>query len=85
MLKLCRMMKISSPHARKEKEDFLGDLYKTDEFLVSSSIWNCSRSFVGDDKVGVFESNSIMRSVARLGNSDSLYGKNDPSLSSRID
>ena len=74
-----------SPHARKGKRGFSGDLYKTDEFLEAHPFGTVPAAFVGDDKVGVFESNSIMRSVARLGNSDSLYGKNDPSLSSRID
>ena len=74
-----------SPHARKGKRGFSGDLYKTDEFLEAHPFGTVPAAFVGDDKVGVFESNSIMRSVARLGNSDSLYGENDPSLSSRID
>ena len=74
-----------SPHARKGKIGFSGGLYKTDEFLEAHPFGTVPAAFVGDDKVGVFESNSIMRSVARLGNSDSLYGKNDPSLSSRID
>ena len=74
-----------SPHARKGKRGFSGDLYKTDEFLEAHPFGTVPAAFVGDNKVGVFESNSIMRSVARLGVSDSLYGKNDPSLSSRID
>ena len=56
-----------------------------DEFLEAHPFGTVPAAFVGDNKVGVFESNSIMRSVARLGVSDSLYGKNDPSLSSRID
>ena len=77
--------KSASPHVRKGKRGFSGDLYKTDEFLEAHPFGTVPAAFVGDDKVGVFESNSIMRSVARLGNSDSLYGKNDPSLSSRID
>ena len=75
----------ASPHVRKGKRGFSGDLYKTDEFLEAHPFGTVPAAFVGDDKVGVFESNSIMRSVARLGNSESLYGKNNPSLSSRID
>ena len=77
--------KSASPHVRKGKRGFSGDLYKTDEFLEAHPFGTVPAAFVGDDKVGVFESNSIMRSVARLGNSESLYGKNNPSLSSRID
>jgi glutathione S-transferase len=41
--------------------------------------------FVGEDHLGVFESNSILRSVARESQDQSLYGGDDSSLTSRID
>ena len=77
--------KLVSSYVRKGKRGFSGVLYKTDEFLEAHPFGTVPAAFVGNDKTGVFESNSIMRSVARLGNSDTLYGQNDPSISSRID
>ena len=70
-------------YKRSSKRGFKVDLYKTDEFLSRHPFGTVPAGFNSDGSVGIFESNSIMRSVARLGNSDSLYGKKDPSLSSR--
>lgn len=60
-------------------------LYKTDAFLVSNPFGTVPVGFSPDGKVGIFESNSIMRAVARLGPEASpLYGAG-PYEASRID
>ena len=46
--------KSASPHVRKGKRGFSGDLYKTDEFLEAHPFGTVPAAFVGDDKVGVF-------------------------------
>jgi len=58
-------------------------LFKTDAFLEAQPFGNVPAAFGPDGKVGIFESNSIMRAVARLGQSQ-LYGQ-DAYEASRID
>jgi len=65
-----------SPHLREGKRGFSGALYKTDAFLKSHPFGTVPAAFSPEGKVGVFESNSIMRSIARSGNHTSLYGRN---------
>ena len=60
-------------------------LYKTDAFLAAQPFGTVPAAFSGDGQVGIFESNSIMRAVARLGQSRfPLYGR-DAFEASRID
>jgi glutathione S-transferase len=64
---------------------FQGKLHKTAAFLRAHPFGTVPAAFSPDGKVGIFESNSIMRAVARLGDDKlGLYGK-DPYESSRID
>ncbi len=64
---------------------FQGKLHKTAAFLRAHPFGTVPAAFSPDGKVGIFESNSIMRAVARLGDDKlGLYGKN-PYESSRID
>jgi glutathione S-transferase len=58
-------------------------LFKTDAFLDAHPFGNVPAAFGPDGKVGIFESNSIMRAVARLG-LPNLYGR-DAYEASRID
>ena len=52
-------------------------LFKTDAFLEAQPFGNVPAAFGRDGKVGIFESNSIMRTVARLGEATfPLYGLN---------
>jgi elongation factor 1-gamma len=63
---------------------FVGQpLYKTDAFLAANPFGTVPAAFSSDGEVGVFESNSIMRAVARLG-ANALYGEG-PYEASRID
>jgi glutathione S-transferase len=60
-------------------------LYKTDAFLASNPFGTVPVGFSPDGRLGIFESNSIMRAVARLGaEAYPLYGA-DPYEASRID
>jgi glutathione S-transferase len=60
-------------------------LFKTDSFLAAHPFGTVPAAFSPDGRVGVFESNSIMRAVARLGHERfPLYGR-DPYEASRID
>jgi len=60
-------------------------LFKTDAFLAAQPFGNVPAAFGPDGKVGIFESNSIMRAVARLGEATfPLYGR-DAYEASRID
>src|SRR6478672_12015395 len=60
-------------------------LFKTDAFLEAQPFGNVPAAFGRDGKVGIFESNSIMRAVARLGEARfPLYGC-DAYEASRID
>jgi elongation factor 1-gamma len=64
---------------------FQGKLHKTSAFLEAHPFGTVPAAFSPDGKVGIFESNSIMRAVARLGDAKlGLYGK-DPYEASRID
>jgi glutathione S-transferase len=64
---------------------FQGNLHKTAAFLQAHPFGTVPAAFSPDGKVGIFESNSIMRAVARLGDVElGLYGK-DPYETSRID
>lgn len=64
---------------------FQGKLRKTAAFLEAHPFGTVPAAFSPDGKVGIFESNSIMRAVARLGDVNfGLYGK-DPYEMSRID
>tara|TARA_Y100000294_G_scaffold4946_1_gene4984 strand:+ start:358 stop:864 length:507 start_codon:yes stop_codon:yes gene_type:complete len=71
--------------ARAARTGFSGTLYKTDAFLIAHPFGTVPAAFSGDGSVGVFESNSIMRCVARLGrNAYPAYGR-DAYEASRID
>jgi glutathione S-transferase len=60
-------------------------LFKTDAFLEAQPFGNVPAAFGRDGKIGIFESNSIMRAVARLGKAAfPLYGR-DAWEASRID
>jgi glutathione S-transferase len=64
---------------------FKGTLHKTDAFLRAHPFGTVPAGFSSDGTVGIFESNSIMRAVARLGERKfPLYGS-DAYDSSRID
>ncbi|MBA4740018.1 MAG: glutathione S-transferase [Burkholderiales bacterium] len=71
---------------RQSRLGFGGDLlYKTDSFLNANPFGTVPTAFNPDGSVGIFESNSIMRTVARLGTGAcSLYG-DDAYSASRID
>jgi elongation factor 1-gamma len=72
--------------ARKGRTGFAGTvLYKTDAFITAHPFGTVPAAFSPDGQVGIFESNSIMRAVARLGEDDAgLYG-DDPYSMSRVD
>jgi glutathione S-transferase len=71
--------------ARTGKVGFTGTLHKTDAFMEAHPFGTVPAAFSADGKTGVFESNSIMRAVARLGESRfPLYGR-DAYEASRID
>jgi glutathione S-transferase len=60
-------------------------LFKTDAFLQAQPFGNVPAAFGPDGRTGIFESNSIMRAVARLGEATyPLYG-HDAYEASRID
>jgi glutathione S-transferase len=62
-----------------------GRLFKTDAFLRAHPFGTVPAAFSPDGQIGIFESNSIMRAVARLGHERfALYG-HDPYEASRID
>src|ERR1700730_2861921 len=64
---------------------FKGTLRKTAGFMEAHPFGTVPAAFSPDGRVGIFESNSIMRAVARLGASRfPLYGA-DPYEASRID
>jgi elongation factor 1-gamma len=67
------------------KVGFQGTLHKTAAFLEAHPFGTVPAGFSPDGKIGSFESNSIMRAVARLGESKfPLYGR-DPYEAARID
>lgn len=74
-----------SPWARPAQRGFGGTLYKTDAFLRAQPFGTVPAAFSPDGRVGIFESNSILRAVARRGaQARPLYG-NDDYEASRID
>ena len=74
-----------SPHARIGRRGFSGTLWKTDAFLSAHPFGTVPAAFSPGGDVGVFESNSILRAVARAGAGErNLYGK-DGYEASRID
>ncbi|MEM9623272.1 MAG: glutathione S-transferase family protein [Pseudomonadota bacterium] len=74
-----------NPNARTGRRGFSARLYKTDAFLVAHPFGTVPAAFDPTGNVGIFESNSILRAVARSGDSDhGLYGT-DAYSASRID
>jgi glutathione S-transferase len=67
----------TSADVRVGKVGFQGaSLHKTDAFLEAHPFGTVPAAFSPDGKIGIFESNSIMRAVARLGESRfPLYGR----------
>jgi len=75
----------ASANLRAGKVGFKSALHKTDAFLEAHPFGTVPAAFSPDGKTGIFESNSIMRAVARLGaDRFPLYG-HDPYEASRID
>jgi len=75
----------TSPFARTGRRGFSGTLYKTDEFLRAHPFGTVPAAFSPDGSVGVFESNSILRAVARAADpAAALYGSSTQHAS-RID
>ena len=73
------------PWARKSRRGFSGTLYKTDAFLRCHPFGTVPAAFSADGRVGVFESNSILRAVVRGAGPDcGLYGR-DEYEASRVD
>jgi len=69
----------------KGRTGFSIKLYKTDDFLSTQPYGTIPAAFSPDGKIGIFESNSIMRLVARLKTKkNTIYGTT-PYESSRID
>ena len=70
---------------RTGKVGFQGTLCKTDAFMAAHPFGTVPAAFSPDGTIGIFESNSIMRAVARLGEARfPLYGRG-PYEASRID
>jgi hypothetical protein len=70
---------------RAAKTGYTGRLYKTERFLDAHPFGTVPAAFSPDGRVGIFESNSVMRAVARLGSDRvPLYG-HDAYGASRID
>ena len=75
----------SADNLRAGKVGFQSALHKTDAFLDAHPFGTVPAAFSPDGKTGIFESNSIMRAVARLGaDRCALYGR-DGYEASRID
>ena len=74
-----------NPNARVSRRGFTGTLYKTVDFLRSHPFGTVPAAFSPGGDIGIFESNSILRAVARAGASNhQLYGQ-DIYEASRID
>lgn len=73
-----------NPNARIGRRGFSGVIYKTDAFLKAHPFGTVPAAFAEQGAVGVFESNSILRAVARAGHDAGLYGSDD-AQASRID
>jgi glutathione S-transferase len=75
----------TSADSRTGKVGFSGTLHKTDAFMQAHPFGTVPAAFSSDGRVGIFESNSIMRTVARLGEARlRLYGR-DAYEASRVD
>src|SRR5271156_4446996 len=75
----------TSADSRTGKVGFSGTLHKTDAFMQAHPFGTVPAAFSPDGRVGIFESNSIMRTVARLGEARlRLYGR-DAYEASRVD
>jgi len=75
----------SSTDTRAGKVGFSGTLHKTSAFMEAHPFGTVPAAFSPDGKTGIFESNSIMRAVARLGeNRFPLYGR-DAYEAARVD
>ena len=70
--------------ARQGRRGFTAKLYKSDDFLRTQPFATVPCAFSPDGKTGIFESNSIMRAVARAAPNSELYG-DDAYSTSRID
>tara|TARA_B100000073_G_scaffold110367_1_gene89040 strand:+ start:1055 stop:1852 length:798 start_codon:yes stop_codon:yes gene_type:complete len=62
---------------RTGKRGFSSALYKTDDFIKLIPFGTVPAAFSPDGKIGIFESNSILRAIARQDNVSNLYGKDD--------
>ena len=70
---------------RSARKGFKGGIHKTDGFMAAHPFGTVPAAFSPDGRIGIFESNSIMRAVARLGEDRwPLYG-HDAYSASRID
>lgn len=77
--------KAAADLAQGAKTGFTTRLYKTEAFLEAQPFGTVPAAFSPDGRVGIYESNSIMRTVARLGADHApLYGE-DAYTASRID
>lgn len=67
-----------SPLARTGRVGLVGErLFKTEAFMDAHPFGNVPAAFAPGGNIGIFESNSIMRAVARLSKTDfPLYGQN---------
>ena len=75
----------TSAGTKTGKVGFTGTLHKTPAFMEAHPFGTVPAAFSPDGKTGIFESNSIMRAVARLGEKRfPLYGR-DAYEASRID
>lgn len=75
----------TSADTQTGKVGFTGTLHKTAAFIEAHPFGTVPAAFSPDGKTGIFESNSIMRAVARLGEKRfPLYGR-DAYEASRID
>lgn len=74
-----------SAEVMKGKVGFKGTLHKTRAFIEAHPFGSVPAAFSPDGAIGIFESNSIMRAVARIGESRfPLYG-HGPYEAARID
>lgn len=67
------------------KAGFVSRLFKTEAFMQAQPFGTVPAAFSPDGRIGIYESNSIMRAVARIGSARcALYG-HDAYSASRID
>ena len=71
--------------SRQGHTGFRTNLFKTDAFLEAHPWGTVPAAFSPDGSIGIFESNSIMRAVARIGASNYPAYGTDPYTASRID